>query len=143
LVTSEFEIPGLRKFSAALKELGGEIPKSLRDYNAKAAKAVVTEARARAKSPQAAKAAKSLRSTKSSTYVGIILGDNNRYAFARGAEWGARQYKQFPSWRGNQWMSWGGGPGYFLHPAIRHVGDTVLNDYWESIRTLRKEAFPD
>jgi hypothetical protein len=143
LAVAEFEIHGLRQFSRALKNLGGEIPRSLRDYNVKAAEAVVEVGKEYARSPQQAKAAESLRASRSASYVAILLGDNNRYAFARGAEWGARRYKQFPPWRGNQWMSWGGGPGYFLHPAIRTVGSTVLEEYWQSIRALRAEAFPE
>lgn len=140
---SEFQIEGLKQFTTALRAMGEHLPKSLRDYNVKAAEEIVAKGRDNAETPQARLAAKSLRASKSSSYVAVMLGNNGRYAFARGAEWGARKYKQFPPWRGNQWMSWGGGPGYFLHPAIREVGETVLAHYWESIRTLRKEAFPD
>lgn len=143
MATSEFQIEGLTQFTRALKELGGELPKSLRDYNVSAADEIVSQGRANAHTRQQAKAAKSLRASRSSSYVAVLLGDNSRYAFARGAEWGARKYKQFPPWRGNQWMSWGGGPGYFLHPAVRQVGKTVLDKYWESIRTLRAQAFPE
>lgn len=140
---TEFEIEGLREFRIALKALGVGLPDSLRDYNVKAAEAVVERGRAKATRPQQNKAAQSLRASRSGQAVGIMLGDNGAYAFARGAEFGARRYRQFPPWRGNQWMSWGGGPGYFLHPAIREVGETVLDDYWNSIRTLRKRAFPN
>ncbi len=141
--TTEFSIVGLRQFAAEVQKLGTALPKSLRDYNIDAAGDIVREGRARAHAPQQAKAAKSLRASRSSSHVAVLLGDNSRYAFARGAEWGARQFKQFPSWRGNQWQSWGGGPGYFLHPAIREVGETVLDKYWESIRALRAQAFPE
>jgi len=142
-VASEFQIEGLKEFQMALRDMGAELPKSLRDFNVEAADEIVAKGRALAHTPQQAKAAKSLRASRSSSYVAVLLGDNNRYAFARGAEWGARRYKQFPPWRGNQWMSWGGGPGYFLHPAIRSVGEHVLDKYWESIRALRARAFPE
>lgn len=142
-IESEFTIQGLKEFQLALKNLGGSLPKSLREYNIKAATDIVERARGNADTPQQRKAAESLRASKSSSYVAVLLGNNGRYAFARGAEWGARKYKQFPPWRGNQWRSWEGGPGYFLHPAIREVGQTVLEKYWESIRALRAEAFPD
>lgn len=120
-----------------------ELPKSLREFNVHAAERVIETGREFAHTPQAHKAAESLRASKSASSVAILLGDNGRYAFARGAEWGARRYKQFPPWRGNQWMSWGGGPGYFLHPAIRTVGKDVLDEYWQSIRALRAQAFPE
>lgn len=137
------EVIGLRKFRADLKKISADLPDTLRTFNIYAAERIVTAAKSRAKTRQQAKAAKSLRAGKSGTEVSVRLGNNTTYAFARGAEWGARKYKQFPPWRGNQWRSWGGGPGYFLHPAIREVGDTVLEEYWESVRALRKRAFPD
>lgn len=144
---SEFYIEGLREFQRALARISAELPKSLRDFNVIAAEDIIRIAKEKAHdspSPrQAIFATKSLRAWKTSGYAGISLGDNRRFAFARGTEWGARQYKQFPAWRGNQWMSWGGGPGYYLHPAIREEGPQVLMKYWESIRWLRDQAFPD
>lgn len=138
-----FHIEGLREFQAALANLTTALPNSLRDFNVEAANKIVDTAKEKAKRPQQAKAAKSLRASRSSKTVAVLLGDNGRYAFALGAEFGARQYRQFPPWRGNQWNSWGGGPGYFLHPAIREVGEDVLDEYWESIRGLASTAFPD
>lgn len=141
--TVQAKIEGLKQFQQALAELGGALPESLRQFNIRAAEEIIGVARGKARRPQQALAAKSLRASRSASAVALFLGDNGRYAFARGAEWGARQYKQFPPWRGNQWKSWGGGPGYFLHPAIREVGQDVLDQYWESIRELRDRAFPD
>lgn len=136
------EIVGLRKFNRELAQLGGALPKSLRDFNADAANEIVSTAKEKARRPQQAKAAESLRASRSAKHVAVLLGDNGRYEFAYGAEFGARAYKQFPPWRGNQWQSWGGGPGYFLHPAIREVGEDVLDNYWDSIRGLASKAFP-
>lgn len=143
MAEAEFYVEGLTQFRTALTRMSDTLPKSLRDYNVTAANKIISEAKTRAGArAQSAKAAKSLRASRAASYVGIRLGDNGRYAFARGAEWGARRYAQFPPWRGNQWRSWDGGPGYFLHPAIRDVGQDVLEDYWLSIRSLIKEAFP-
>ena len=36
-----------------------------------------------------------------------------------GAEYGAKQYPQFPSWRGNQFNPSASGVGYMMHPALR------------------------
>ena len=140
---TQFQILGLRDFQRALGEMADSLPASLRDYNTVAAQEIVEAGRAKAGRPQQALAAKSLRASRAANYVAVLLGDNRRYAFARGAEWGARAYKQFPPWRGNQWMSWGGGPGYFLHPAIREVGTRVVEEYWNSIRVLAERAFPE
>lgn len=138
-----WKVYGLRSFQKALAEVGADLPESLRRFNIRAAEQVVKVARDKATRPQQHKAAESLRATKSMSYAAVKLGDNKRYAFARGAEWGAKQYKQFPPWRGNQWEGWEGGPGYFLHPAVREVGTTVIEEYWASIRALRSRAFPD
>lgn len=140
----QMTVLGLRDFQRALGHMAGDLPTSLREYNIRAAEEIVEAGKARATTPQAHKAAEgSLRASKASSYVAVMLGDNRRYAFARGSEWGARRYRQFPPWRGNQWMSWGGGPGYFLHPAIREVGTRVIEEYWESIRHLWGRAFPE
>ena len=36
-----------------------------------------------------------------------------------GAEYGAKQYPQFPAWRGNQFNPSASGVGYMMHPALR------------------------
>lgn len=140
---AEFHIEGLGQFRRALRDMGATLPHSLREYNVKAAKRIVDEARDNATKPQEQKAAKSLRASRSGSQVAVMLGDSKRYAFALGAEFGARRYNQFRAWRGNQWKHWEGGPGYFLHPAIRDVGHDVLDEYWQSIRRLHQQAFPD
>lgn len=138
-----YSVEGLREFTRALDTFAGALPHSIRDAHKVAATEIVSRGREKAKRPQQQKAAKSLRASRSARHVAVLLGDNARYAFAMGAEFGSRAYKQFPPWRGNQWRSWGGGPGYFLHPAIREYGDEVIDDYWESIRGLAHHAFPD
>lgn len=138
-----FHVAGLNDFRMELSALGSMLPVSLRDFNKEAADKIVSAGKSKARRPQQAKAAESLRASRSSKHVAVLLGDSGRYAFALGAEFGARAYAQFPPWRGNQWNSWGGGPGYFLHPAIREVGETVIEDYWDSIRGLARQAFPD
>jgi hypothetical protein len=139
----QFVIEGLSQFQRELKKLGDAMPTSLRKLNEEAANKIVDTGREKARRPQQAKAAKSLRSSRSANYVAVLLGDSRKYAFALGSEFGSRRYKQFPPWRGNQWQSWGGGPGYFLHPAIREVGADILDEYWDSIRGLAARAFPD
>jgi hypothetical protein len=141
----EYRIQGLRQFQQELAKLGDSLPVSLREYNVRAATEIITDAKAKANAyaPQQGKAAKSLRASRSASSVAVLLGDNRRYAFAMGSEFGARQYKQFPPWRGNQWTGWEPGPGYYLHPAIRDVGAHVVDELWESIRALAYRAFPE
>lgn len=49
-----------------------------------------------------------------------------------GAEYGAKQYRQFPKWRGNQFTgSRGSNVGYMVHPALRDylpTADDALAD---------------
>ena len=61
-----------------------------------------------------------------------------------GAEFGAKQYRQFPEWRGNQWSPDGSaGVGYMLHPAIRENAEEWLDMYWDELNRLARRAFPD
>lgn len=141
---AEYEIQGLTAFRRALADMADSLPTSLRDYNVRAATEIVAEGKSRAGyARQAAKAAQSLRASRAAGYVAVMLGNNGVYAFARGTEFGALRYHQFPTWRGNQWSGWDPGPGYYLQPAIRDVGAHVVEEYWQSIRELALRAFPD
>ena len=100
-----YEIVGLRQFQRALKQLGEEFPESLREFNVTAAEKIIAAAKERTHTRQEIKAAESLRAGRAVNAATVRLGDNRRYAFARGAEWGARKYRQFRPWRGNQWRS--------------------------------------
>lgn len=48
-----------------------------------------------------------------------------------GAEYGAKAYPQFPTWRGNQFNPSASGVGYMMHPALREYlpkGEDKLAD---------------
>ena len=52
------------------------------------------------------------------TGAGIRLAAS-RSPTVLGAEYGAKQYPQFPQWRGNQFNPSASGVGYMMHPALR------------------------
>lgn len=138
------EIIGLRDFTRALKEVGDKYPDKMRDANYQAAEQISLRARAiaSAQGGVARKASESLRASRTLNYAAIRLG-SAKFPFALGAEFGALRYRQFKAWRGNQWGGWEGGPGYFLHPAIRQYGPAVIADYFTKLEALHKQAFPE
>lgn len=139
------EIVGLADFNRALRNIDGGFAPQLKQANYDAAKALSDAAKAKARSMShrtAAKAARSLRVSRSASYAAISAG-GPRFPYFYGAEFGSKHYGQFQSWRGNQWNGWAGGPGYFLHPAIRKEGPKVLRDYMAKIDELTAQAFPD
>ena len=146
-VNSGIEIVGFREFSRELKRLGddGQWQKDLKAVNWVAAKDIVAAARRRATDGPARKAvnAGALRANKAVNNASVTLKNTGRTPYAFGAEFGAKQYRQFRSWRGNQFQGWDGGPGYFLHPAIREEGPKILDKYMDEIGKLCERAFPD
>lgn len=119
------------------------MPSAVKDANIRAANRVVHAAKAEPDTAQEKKAAESLRAVRAAGFAGVRLGDEGIYAFALGAEFGSKRYGQFLDWRGNQHRGWGGGPGYFLHPAIRKEGRRILDLYWSEVRSTARRAFPD
>jgi hypothetical protein len=94
-------------------------------------------------------AAQSLRATRTQNYAAVRLG-SARFPYALGAEFGAKKRTRrgviargFRPWRGNQFSGWSGGPGYFLHPAIREKGPELINEYMQRIDRIMSEAFPE
>jgi hypothetical protein len=139
------EIDDLRGFVRDLRRAGPESAQRIRNVDMKVASLIMDDATTLASErKQSAKAAESLTALSlPGGGAGIRLGDA-QHQFAMGAEFGALAYAQFPLWRGNQWMSWDGGPGYFLHPAIRQDADKATELYGAEIEKLYGEAaFPD
>lgn len=137
-------IEGLRDFYKALKRVSAEYPETLRKANYDLAKAVVVKSKERAKDEPgvARKAAKSLRASRAVDSA-TVSGGGARYPYFYGAEFGALKYRQFQTWRGNQWGGWEGGPGYFLHPTIRDHAAELISEYFDKLDDLHKQAFPE
>lgn len=140
----EFKVDGLGDFARALRSLSDNYPKAMKDVTYRLGRELVTEAKAKAKADSrlANKAAKSLRASRRADAV-IVSGGGGRAPYFKGAEFGSYRYKQFKSWRGNQFGGWAGGPGYFLHPAIRESGRDIFKHYMDTLDALSERAFPD
>lgn len=144
-------IEGLAQFSRALNRLSDDRFKNeIKTENFEVAKKFVeaSQQKAAGLSRQQASAAKSLRATKTAAYSAIRMG-SKRKPYALGAEFGAKRKTRsgkgiggFQSWRGNQFGGWDGGPGYFLHPTIREEAPRLLQDYYDAIERISREAFP-
>lgn len=139
-----FEVGGLSDFARALKSLADTYPKELQQITYGLGRDLVLSARTKAAqdSRLSAKAAQSLRASRSTTSV-TVSGGGARAPYFYGAEFGSYRYKQFKTWRGNQFSGWSGGPGYFLHPAIRESGATIFHRYMDALDAISDRAFPD
>jgi hypothetical protein len=144
-------IEGLAQFTRALAAVGERFPQEVKEanYNVADKLAMAAKAKASGLSRQQSAAARSLRATKTQNYAAVRMG-SARVPFALGAEFGARKRTRsgkiargFRLWRGNQFMSWNGGPGYFLHPSIREKGPELINEYMRAIDRISGEAFPE
>lgn len=136
-------VEGLRDLSRHLRAIDKSLARDLRIANKAAAETVLAEARRRASSlgGVAAKTAPTLRASGEQQRATVRLG-GARAPYALGAEFGAKRYRQFKPWRGNQWGGFSGGPGYFLHPAIRETADEIVGQYGNLLDKLTAKAFP-
>lgn len=109
-------------------------------------KEIVVDAKTKAEAitwpGSAAKASKTLGASKTAKNAMVRLG-GKRAPFALGAEFGAKRFKQFSEWRGNQWKSFDSGVGYFLHPAVRESWPEARATYLQTIDEVMKTAFPE
>jgi hypothetical protein len=134
------KVAGLAQLRKELKRLDDKgLSDELKDANYDVASHVVTLAKARATgvSKQAARAAESLRASRTAARAQVLLG-SGRIRFAFGAEFGSSRFKQFPAWRGN-----GTDAGYFLYPTIRDEIPEIVETYGDAIERITAKAFPD
>jgi hypothetical protein len=141
--SQKIEVEGLLEFLAQVKATAPEVAKQVADVNKKAADIVKEAASAKAQGigSTAAKAAQSLATSKAVRQSTVRLGRGMPFAF--GAEFGAKKYKQFEAWRGNQWVAGSGpaaGVGYFLYPAIREQKAKVETEYMAAMLALMRAA---
>lgn len=134
--TGDIQVEGLAELNRALKAMGPEFQRELKDTNKKVAEIVADDARAAAYSlgGVAAKTAPSIKAKGYTASAGVSIGGAG-YPFAGGAEFGSYKYKQFQPWRGNSTDA-----GYFLYPAIRHDVDRIETEYRDALDDLIKKV---
>lgn len=138
--TGAVKVQGLSDLNKALKAIGPDARKELKDVSKEASDMVASDARRIAYTigGVAAKVAPSIRATASVTGSGAVSIGGAAYPMAGGAEFGSLKYKQFKPWRGN-----GPDAGYFLYPAIRDDIDKIVELYVEGIDGIIKRRFPE
>lgn len=130
------QVEGLTELNRALKRLGPEFAREMRDVNKQVASFVADDARAAAYSlgGVAAKVAPSIKMSAGTVSAGVGFG-GAAYPMAGGAEFGSVRYKQFAPWRGN-----GPDAGYFVYPTIRRDADRIETEYTEAVDDLIKRV---
>jgi len=146
-VVAEDLAPALRALKQVDKDAAKHVTDSLKD----SAKSVQTEAKARlSRRPGGGTYKRSpggIRVFSEQRGTGITLAAR-RYPWLAGAEYGAKQAwvfgrvttqgrlrrRQFPVWRGNQFVVRGkSGPGWIVQPSIRRQLPRIIDDAEEAI----------
>lgn len=132
------KVDGLRELNAALRAIGPDAQKELREASKEVAEMVADDARAAAYTigGVAAHVAPSLRAVAGVKSAGVA-GGGARYPMFGGAEFGSYKHKQFKPWRGND-----SGAGYFLYPSIRADSDRITTTYTDAIDGILARRFP-
>jgi hypothetical protein len=145
------EIEGLEEFRKELREIDPDLPKARTKAGKTAARLVSDDARSRAGQLGGVHnfVKSTIRPFSTSKAAGVRLGGKGgttkrgrKNAASFGAEFGSKQYKQFPAWRGNQWEDTGN-VGYMVHPAIREKLDEVMTIYANEVTRIMRDAYPD
>lgn len=149
------QINGLDAFRRGLRAMGAELAREVtKALKAGVERTVVPEARRRAEAKGSVhrKAAPAIRAASTASSAKLAIGGLQRFPFAEGAFFGAKKYRQFPPWVGNQaedaWpvgvMAEGPGQGpYAINPAIAATAEPLEEAVWEAIEDLAgRTAYP-
>lgn len=141
---SGIEIKGLKEWRRDLRKCGAGWTRHLAALNRGIAKFVEGEAKGNWFRPVQVEAERAVRGV--GTVQGARIGVGTSPPFAQGAVWGAKQYKQFPEWVGNNWEVGGAGGPYGINMAIRENKDEITESYADGfayIAAVVAGAFPD
>jgi len=141
-------VRGLDDFRRELRRMDRQYGKELGDINLKVAEFVIDKANQKGRRLGGVHAHvvrnNAFRASRRQKAATVNVGGAGGKAPTLGAEFGAKQYRQFPEWLGNQWSPDGSANvGYMLHPAIRENVDEWLDMYWDELNRLARRAFPD
>lgn len=137
-------VKGLAEFQRALRDVDNDLPKELRKAHKDIAEFIKDKAQARARSgsAQQAKAAPGIRAGAEQRRALLKIG-GARNPFAIGAFFGARKYKQFPKWVGNQWQPGDHGGPLIIGPVLADNTEEVIDRLDAMVAELSRKAFPD
>lgn len=139
-------VTGAEEFTRALRATDRNLAREFGQAGRAIGQMITTDQKeqASAYSRQAAAASKAISILSMNTAGskgGLVLRlSNARVPFALGAEFGARQFPQFPPWKGNQWKGVPEGIGYFFHPPIADNLDEAMDLYMQAVQTAGRKA---
>lgn len=138
--TGDVKVEGLAELNRALKAIGPDARKELKEASKAAAEMVAGDARSNAQGlgGVAAHVAPSIKAAASVAGSAAVSFGGSAYPMAGGAEFGSIRYKQFQPWRGNS-----SDAGYFLYPAIRQNIDLLVEKYTDAIDHIINRRFPE
>lgn len=151
---TSYKVDGLTEALRALNRVNKEAGTMARELVREGAKTIQTEAQRRARGRAGGGTyprRMGMIGRSASTKGGAIKLAGSKYPWAWGAEYGARRAwvfgrvttqgrlrrRQFPVWRGNQFVVRGAsGPGWLIQPAIRAKLERVLTDMADGLSEL-------
>lgn len=124
------EVEGLRELAKRLAGIDKPLAKELTKTNKSVAEAVRDKMRERATGlgSVAAKSAPNIKALATQRDARISYGGR---PYNMGAEFGAKQYKQFSRWLGK-----GEGAGYFFWPTVRENQSDIVETYTDRLNAL-------
>jgi hypothetical protein len=132
------KVEGLAELNRALRAIGPDAQKDLKEASKKVAGFVATDAAAAARSlgGVAAHVAPSIRPVGGVSGAGVGFG-GAAYPMAGGAEFGSIRFKQFQPWRGSDSSA-----GYFVYPSIRRDADRIVTEFSDAVEQVIARHFP-
>lgn len=141
------EIRGLKEFRAELKAAEGKLERELTKANKKAAEVAAERGRAKVSGllPVQRKVSSLIRAAGLGTKSVVRSGGAGfPGVLTMGALLGAKRYKQFPAWVGNDWDVGVAGTGpYGVNDAIAESLPEFIETYDAMLVELTARAFPD
>lgn len=137
-------IEGLADFRRALKSVGAELPKMLKQELKEAAahaEFVAVQSYSLRYQSHRGKTVRSIRIRATSTGVALAFGGAG-FPYAGGQEFGAVGTKQFRPYTGRG-PGGRGSRGRFIYPAVRGEGPEVIKELEERLERLAKRAYPE
>jgi hypothetical protein len=134
------KVDGLDDFRRELRQGDPALGKALRGVHKEIGDSVRDGARRRSRKQHVRRALTS-RGSQRSAEIALL---KSRAEDVFGEEFGAKAYRQFPSWRGNQWSD----PksltvGYMVHPEIASQSEAINRGYLDAVDKAMRGAFPD
>lgn len=133
--TDDVQVEGLPALRKALKELGPDATRELKDASKEVAGFVAADAAAAARSigGVAAHVAPSIAAVGGTSGAGVAFG-GGAYPMAGGAAWGSVRFAQFKPWLGHI--------GYFPYPQIKNNEDRIVDEYTDAVNKVIERRFP-